>query len=87
MKIENEIKTYINKDDLQYPLKKDLYQAIIRFKMVLKSSCSGERKTVIDYTVASKDIPLTKNGNKVDCLEIPIMKPRKIAKTYLLSCM
>lgn len=44
-------------------------------------------REMVDHIAVSKNIPLKKNANGIDRLKTPIIKLKKIAKTFLLNCM
>lgn len=89
LRFENQIKTHIDGGDPQYPLKKDLHQAIIKFRRVLEESRPAIdepwEEDLIDRTAAYKDTLLKRKANGVDHPETPTKKPRKKATIVLDS--
>lgn len=90
LRFENEIKRHIDGGDPQYPLKKDLHQAVAKFRTVLEESRPAidepwEGEIMVDRTAASKGTPLKRKSNGVDHPETPTKKPRKMATIVLDS--
>lgn len=90
LRFENQIKSHIDGGDPQYPLKKDLHQAITKFRTMLEDSRPAidepwEGEIVVDRTATSKGTPLKRRANWVDFPETPTKKPRKKATIVLDS--
>lgn len=90
LRFENQIKSHIDGGDPQYPLKKELYQAITNLRTVLEDSRPAidepwEGEIIVDRTTGSKGTPLKRKVNGVDLPETPSKKPKKKATIILDS--
>ena len=76
---KNKVRAQIDGGDPKYPLKKDCYQTVIKFRTVLYGLRSEidepwEGENMVDQTAASKWTPLKRKANRGDLPETPTKK-------------